>query len=368
MSNLGASNSITNYFWSTPPQKVFQDLTDDKVGRFALSIIKTATVTALVSVSTVLAGTMFFVQCIPFVFRSVPQSVPFLVVGNILGSITTGVAIANNKKRLAVVLGSATILAGLTYATLASVSFPLFMTVMTAQTLISFTVSLFLKATKTQKLALRSLFAIGFGLAGVMIGDMISSQIYLGVLSGALIGAAISAIAATGSMIAKRNGLTNLSKIASTIAIVSSLAVLLGLIAGVNCRAGTIGLFGGKLPDYAYQLDKPLIEVFKAGAHFQTKELATAAVATTAGVGAIANSGNVGKNVKDFLGSFIGTAFISVPLSAILGEGPLLCYLPLILMTGMINATGTIAANEASGIEKSSPKRLFQGVTNFLSN
>lgn len=323
-----------------------QENNDATANKLAVSIFKTAAMTAFITTTTISLGIVSVASALgTFGFRTDSPNdglKAIVLIANIASAVITGAAIVNKKATLALALGCA-ITVG---CFVISNCFPLLMITMSALTLISSGATLLIKAFKADKLALKVIAAHVLGLAVLIAGGFISEQIQIGVLTGAAIGAAIGVVATIVAGIAKRNGFATLAKAVSTIALLSSFATLGGVALGVFSRASIIAFFGGKLPAYA---SESLIKIFNAGAFAHTEEVAIAGIATAAAACTIKNDGKVTKIAKDFFASFIGSASIVAVASAIGSfHGPDYAF---VLAMSIPTAVGFIAVKVSKMVE-----------------
>lgn len=300
LSNIASNITWTlDHCWSqtTNPGTVAA-LREKTISHLALSMIKTAAMTALTTATTIAIGFVSYFSLIPTVFSRNPTFSLFAAnIANIVSSLLLGVGIAKNKKVLTCAALIAQTAGFLVIFSAGSEVFLFLMPIMGILSIISLIVALVVRACHSEKLAIKTIAAQLFYILGtILIRSLKSSGLF----------AILAILGATVSFIAKRYGYTTIAKIASAIAIVSFMATL------SSC--------------FNY-LD------------FDAKAIAMSALAAIAAGVTIIDKGYVSKTIRDFIATFLGSA-VTLFLVSLIGNNALRIW-P--LTQSMFIAFGSVA-------------------------
>ncbi len=283
--------------WNNPskPGKV-----EKTISQLALSMIKASAMTAFTTATTVGFGIVAFFSLAPSYFGTQNSSILLAAanITNIVSPLLLGIGIAQNKKMLiSAALIALSVGCSIVLFYLQSDVKVFYMMIMGLLNIISLIASLVIKACHSEKLALKNFAAQLFCVLGMTL---------MGSLRGSVLLAPLAILGAIISILAKRYDYTTISKIASTISVVS---------------------FMCSLSECFSMFDVP------------AKAVVTAIFAAIAAAVTIIHKGNVSKTIRDFITTFLGSSLISLSLR--LTDKTLLRGNP--LMINMFLAFGSVA-------------------------
>ncbi|NGX47927.1 MAG: hypothetical protein K1000chlam3_01312 [Chlamydiae bacterium] len=318
---------------------------ENRISTFVPSFLKTSAVTAGISTAIAsIGGCAFYSALFLFLFRSVKPIETVLFQANVLGAILTGAVFAKNKKVLGLTLGTIVTIGSFLTNHLADHYSVLTQIALTAISLISYVT---ISVSGNKEMPRKILIGHLLGMGGLIVSFWIVLQVNFGALAYCTIPVTTSIIANMVAMYARKNNPdSTVAKVASSIAFMSAIVTLLGIVVGVSERASSIAFWGGKLPEidavsfsqgYNYEM---LVNAFQAGSHIQAKELALAGAATISAACVLKREGKITNIAKDFFASFVGNAVFSSAMCMIF-QGSMFPILPMI---SLLVATGVVAA------------------------